>query len=139
MGHFCPQHMNVLFLRNKICIMYGTLIQMLEAYVLQYITVNTSIPVPRVHCAFMHSGLTYIVMEQIHEDSVAKVWYSLLADSKERIFTQLWNMVNKMRALSAPGPGISNTVSGPLYDPRFPGRSKTIRPFQSIRDFHTFL
>ncbi|KAI9449805.1 kinase-like domain-containing protein [Boletus coccyginus] len=139
MGRFRPRHVDVLFLTNKICVKYGSLIQMSEAFALQYIAMNTTIPVPRVHCAFVHRGLTYIAMERIHGDSLAKVWYSLSANSKERIFAQLRNMVNEMRALPAPGPGISNAVGGPLYDPRFPGTSKTIGPFQSIRDFHTFL
>lgn len=48
-------------------------------------------------------------------------------------------MVNEMRALPAPVPGISDVVGGPVYDPRFPGTPLTIGPFQSIRDFHTFL
>ncbi|KAF8136678.1 kinase-like domain-containing protein [Boletus edulis] len=139
LGPFRPRRVDVLFLTNKICIKYGSLIQMSEAFTLQFIAMHTSIPVPRVHCAFVHKGCTYIVMERIHGETLARTWYARSADSKEKIFAQLRNMVNEMRALPSPGPAISNVVGGPVYDPRFPGTSLAIGPFQSIHDFHVFL
>lgn len=139
LGRFCQRRGDVLFLTNKLCIKHGHLVQVSEAFTMQFIASHTSIPVPKVYCAFVHKGCTYIMMERVGGEMLAKGWYSRPGDSRERIFAQLKKMVNEMRALPAPCPSVANMLGGPLYDPRFPGASLTIGPFQTVHDFHLFL
>ena len=106
---------------------------------MQFITSHTSIPVPKIYCAFVHKRSTYIVMERIRGEMLAKEWSSIPENSREKIFAQLRTMVNEMRVLLAPTAAVANVLGGPLYDPRFPGTSLTIGPFQTIHDFHLFL
>lgn len=130
---------DVMFLTNKLCVKYGELVQISEAFTMRFIACHTSIPVPKVYCAFVHKGYTYIMMERIEGEMLARGWYALPANSRETIFAQLRTMVNEMRTLPAPCPAVANVLGGPLYDPRFPGASLTIGPFKTIQDFHLFL
>ncbi|KAF8553360.1 kinase-like protein [Imleria badia] len=130
---------HVLFLTKALCIKYGHSVQISEAFTMRFIASHTSIPVPKVYCAFVHKGCTYIMMERIGGTMLADALHSLPGDSKERIFGQLRSMVNEMRELPAPRPGVSNVVGGPVYDRRFPGPLLRIGPFSSIHEFHLFL
>ncbi|KAF8119967.1 kinase-like domain-containing protein [Boletus edulis] len=134
-----PQHGNVLFLTGKLCVKYGSLVQLSEAFALQFVAAHTSIPVPKVHCAFVQDGCTYILMDRIKGDMLVRGWASRTDESKANIFGQLRKMVDEMRKLPAPGHCISNVVGGSLYDSRFAGTSSTIGPFDTIQDFHLFL
>ncbi|KAH6664027.1 hypothetical protein B0J14DRAFT_621331 [Halenospora varia] len=55
-----PQKGTVLFISDNLCLKFGTLKHLPEASTLQFIARNTSIPVPKVHCAFTRKGWTYI-------------------------------------------------------------------------------
>lgn len=44
-----------------------------EANTMQFIASKTSIPVPRVHCAFVDKGQTYIAIERIRGTTLAWV------------------------------------------------------------------
>jgi len=46
---------------------YGTEIQLSEASTLHFIAEKTSIPVPKVYCAFEHRGMRFILMEFVKE------------------------------------------------------------------------
>lgn len=113
--------------------------QLSEAFTLRFIAAHTSIPVPKVHCAFVHDGCTYILMDRIEGEIVARGWSSRSDESKRRIFDQLKNMVAEMRDIPAPGPCISNAMGGPLYDSRFAGTSFIIGPFDGIQEFHLYM
>ncbi|KAN0084230.1 hypothetical protein V8E55_007734 [Tylopilus felleus] len=114
--HFRPRRGDDLFLTDRLCVKYGSLVQISKAYTLQFVAKHTSIPVPKVHCAFVHHGWTYIVMERIDGSSLANEWLSRSVESKANILAQLKKMVKKMRALPAPTPGVANVIGGPLYD-----------------------
>lgn len=45
-------------LTEKICVKYGRRVHLSEASTLLFISEHTSIPVPKVYCAFTHSGRT---------------------------------------------------------------------------------
>ena len=75
-------------------------------------------------------------MEDIKGDPLVPVWYSLPADSKTKILAQLNKMVNEIRELPAPSPGVTNVDGGPLCDGRLPGTSFTFAPLETIQDFH---
>ncbi|EKM75444.1 hypothetical protein AGABI1DRAFT_79892 [Agaricus bisporus var. burnettii JB137-S8] len=129
---------NVVFLSNKLCVKFGHFVQLSEASTLQFIAQHTSIPVPKVHCAFVHKDCTYILMDRIDGKMLLLDWRSRSAESKEKILQQLKEFVTELRSLPPPGPGISNVDGGPLFDFRFP-TSNAIGPFKTIHEFHLFL
>lgn len=47
----------------NLCIKFGDSVTLAEANTLRFIAKHTSIPVPKVHCAFTHRGKTYILLE----------------------------------------------------------------------------
>src|SRR4051812_18927791 len=60
-----PSHGAVIFISGKVCIKIGPLRHLPEASAMQFIAEHTSIPVPKIYCAFTRKGWTYIAMEQI--------------------------------------------------------------------------
>lgn len=89
---------------------------------MHFISRNTSIPVPKVLCAFKHSGRTYILMERISGEIIGSGWLKRSEQSKTTLLAQLAKMVTEMRELRPPeGVGIASVDSGSLYDCRVPG------------------
>ncbi|KAH7890944.1 kinase-like domain-containing protein [Phlebopus sp. FC_14] len=134
-----PRIGNVLFLTDKLCVKYGPLKPLSEAFTLHFVANHTTIPVPKVYCAFVHNGWTYTVMERIKGEAIANTWHSRSGESKAKILAQLREMVKEWRKLPPPGPGVAHVGGGPLYDGRLPGTSLTFGPFKTIQDFHSFL
>ena len=107
---------------------------------MQFVAKHTSIPVPRVYCAFKHKNRSYIVMERIHGESVGVGWLRRSEESRATILAQLKNMIEEMRRIKPPdGIGVAHVDGGPLYDPRLYGPSNHFGPFQTIQDFHRHL
>ncbi|KAI0144356.1 kinase-like protein [Xylariaceae sp. FL1272] len=118
------------------CIKTGYFTTLAEAHVMQYVAARTSIPVPRIFCAFTHRGQSYIVMERLDGDCVGRGWVFRTEESKARILGQLRSMVEQLRSIQPPNKhGVSNIVGGPIYDPRLPS-PQTTGPFSCIDDFH---
>lgn len=65
-------HGTVLFLSKKLCIKHGFFTTLSEAAAMQFIARNTSIPVPKVYCAFTRKARTYIVMERIQGETLGQ-------------------------------------------------------------------
>ena len=57
--HVVPRQSVVLFFTSKTCVKYSPFQDLSEASTMQFIAQHTSIPVPRVYCAFQHKGWTY--------------------------------------------------------------------------------
>ena len=135
-----PRSGSVLFLTPSICVKYGPTHHVAEAFAIQYIATHTSIPVPKIHCAFERNGITYIVMSRLPGTSIAEAWHTRTEGSKAQLLEQLEKYVDEMRNLEQSRPGV---VEGPdgqkLYDPKLPGGRQGFGPFQSIRDFHYYL
>ncbi|KAK1566041.1 kinase-like domain-containing protein [Colletotrichum navitas] len=110
-----------------------------EAHTMQFIARRTSIPVPKVHCAFVHQSATYIVMSKIDGQMAWLHWKGRSEASQRRILDQLHSMVSQLRAIApTEGIGIANVDGGPIYDCRLPSKSFW-GPFATVRDFHTEL
>lgn len=130
-----------------ICIKYSDWTDLGEASSMEFIRRNTSIPVPKIYCAFKHKKRTYIVMERVKGDIIGSYWLSRSEESRTRLLAQLKGYVDEMRALQPPGPGIANANGGSLYDSRLPGLCldtpvcTAIRfgPFEDIPAFHRWL
>ncbi|MCJ1405707.1 hypothetical protein MMC11_008937 [Xylographa trunciseda] len=137
--HFRPRQGNVLMLSNGLCVKYGPLRRLSEAQTMCFIARNTSIPVPKVICAFTRRGWTYILMERIEGDIVGQRWSARDAESKAKVLSQLRQMIQDMRTIPPPGIGVTNVNGGPLFDCRLPGPSLQFGPFKDIKDFHSYL
>ncbi|KAI0410623.1 kinase-like protein [Xylaria grammica] len=124
----------------NVCIKTGPFTTLAEAHVLRFVAAHTSIPVPRVYCAFSHRGRVYIVMERIDGVNVGRGWVRRSEESQRAILAQLRGMVEQLRRVQPPvnTRGVSNISGGAIYDPRLPTRSLW-GPFSCIDDFHAHL
>ncbi|CAG8414891.1 unnamed protein product [Penicillium salamii] len=69
-----PREGSVLMLTDRLCVKYGQRVHLSEASTMQFISQHTSIPIPKVFCAFTLSGCTCIVMERIKGDIIGNGW-----------------------------------------------------------------
>jgi hypothetical protein len=135
-----PHQGTVLFISDNLCIKFGPLRHLPEASTIQFIAEHTSIPVPKIYCAFIHKGWTYIAMERLKGEMVGRNWGLRSAESKAKILLQLKKMVEEMRSIRPlQEQGVSNVDGGPLWDCRLPGISLCHGPFKTIHDFHKYL
>ncbi len=123
----------------NICIKVKPFENLAEAYALRWVSRHTSIPVPKVYCAFVHRGETYIAMSRIRGRMVWNGWLSRPEESKEKILEQLRLMLVELRSKACPaGAGVSNVNGGPFYDCRLPSKAFW-GPFATTREFHQAL
>ncbi|KAK2742014.1 hypothetical protein CKAH01_01441 [Colletotrichum kahawae] len=108
-----------------------------EAHALQFIHQQTSIPVPRVSCAFIHRGRTYIVMARIDRNTACLRWVKRSEASKKQILDQLKDIICQLRAIPPPPEGtrVCNVDGGPIWDCRLPSK-EFWGPFATAKDFY---
>ncbi|KAK8107038.1 uncharacterized protein PG998_009051 [Apiospora kogelbergensis] len=123
----------------NMCIKVKPFPSLAEADAMRFVAQNTSIPVPKVHCAFIHKDSTYLVMSKIKGEMARHGWQSRTAESKAKVLAQLRGMVMELRSVPPPnGAHVGAVDGGPFYDRRLP--SKTFwGPFATTRDFHQAL
>jgi tRNA A-37 threonylcarbamoyl transferase component Bud32 len=137
---FRPYHGTVLMLTPTICMKYGSLRHLSEAAAMRFVAEKTSIPVPKVHCAFVRKGKTYIVMERLRGNMLCEGWLQRSSESRAIILQQLKEMVKEMRDLQPPsGTSVASVDGTSLHDYRLPDTLGHIGPFGSVRDFHRYL
>ncbi|THW98763.1 kinase subdomain-containing protein [Aureobasidium pullulans] len=125
--------------RKKI-VKTGPYVHLTEAATMRYIAENTSIPVPKVHCAFTHKDRSIVVMERIHGEVIPAAWNRLGEEGRAKIFAQLKGMIEEMRCLKPPpGTGVQSCVGGSLYDSRMNRNETRFGPFATIQEFHIWL
>lgn len=106
---------------------------------MRFVAEKTSIPVPKVYCAFTDKGATYIVMSKINGHIASHGWDALPEESKARILQQLRQMIQELRFIKPPKTiGIANSAGGPVYDCRLPSKLFW-GPYTSIHEFHEAL
>ncbi|KAG0644938.1 hypothetical protein D0Z07_9339 [Hyphodiscus hymeniophilus] len=136
---FRPSWGSVLFLAPNLCVKIGEHTHLSEASTMHFIRENTSIPVPKVYCAFRWRGKAYIAMERISGMPAAASWERLPERSRERLLGQLREIIDEMRKMPAANGKISNVDGGSLYDCRLPSSLDRFGPFENTQEFHTFL
>ncbi|KAH9883044.1 hypothetical protein J1614_000411 [Plenodomus biglobosus] len=130
----------IILLSGKICVKCGTGVSLNEATTMQFVAKHTSIPVPRVYCAFAKQNRAYIVIKRIHGEPIGAGWYKRSEESKAKILDQLKKMIEEMRSITPREDiGVAHVDGGPSYDPRLPGKSNHFGPFRTIQDFHRHL
>ncbi|KIH94876.1 hypothetical protein SPBR_03826 [Sporothrix brasiliensis 5110] len=118
----------------------GPFVHLTEGATMQFIAARTSIPVPRIHCSFVHGNRAYLVMDRIHGVCLAKAYATLSGDDRKRIFAQLRSICAELRTLPSPsGAGVRSCVGGSLRDSRIPRCKPRFGPFDTIQDFHLWL
>ena len=138
--HIRPHRGSVLLVSKGICIKYGRLINLSEASTMCFISQHTSIPVPKVICAFMRRDKTYIVMERIPGEMIGTTWMKRSTESRAKILAQLRQLVREMRSLLPPhNQAIANIDGGTLFDCRLPSSSCRFGPFRDVSGFHRYL
>jgi aminoglycoside phosphotransferase (APT) family kinase protein len=119
----------------------GPSIHLMESATMRYIAQQTSIPVPKVYCSFLHKNRAYIVMERIKGQPLARVWKTLSQEARSNVIAQLQSMIRELRALKPPPTtlGVESCIGGSLYDSRLPHGTPRFGPFKTIQDFHRWL
>ncbi|KAG7000720.1 hypothetical protein FOFC_03515 [Fusarium oxysporum] len=118
----------------------GPFVHLTEAATMSFVAANTSIPVPAVHCSFIHKNRAFIVMERIQGNSLAEAWPTLSDAGLDNIFAQLRQMFQELRALPPPpGTGVESCGGGSLRDSRIPRSRPRFGPFKCVQDFHRWL
>lgn len=135
---FRPHRGVVLFLSKHKCVKSEYFTHPSEASSMRFVAENTSIPVPKVYCSFVHNGQTYIVMERIQGELLAHVWESWSTEKQTKILEQLRFFIQELRSLTQlETVGIANVDGGSLYDGRI--GFQRFGPFQTVQEFHRFL
>ncbi|OTB15846.1 hypothetical protein K445DRAFT_59911 [Daldinia sp. EC12] len=118
----------------------GLFVHLTEAATMIFVAKNTSIPVPRVYCAFVHKNIAHIVMERIQGDPLSSAWKKLSKEDLESILSQLRGMLQELREIKPPpNTGVESCVGGSLQDPRMTRSYPRFGPFKTIQDFHFWL
>lgn len=126
----------VIFVSSKLCIKARPSTRLAEAHAMQFISQNTSIPVPKVYSAFEHKGRTFILMERIDGDRLSQGWGHRPDASKARILSQLKAITEQLQDIPPQyGLGVADVTGGPVYDPRLPIKDLW-GPFATIDAFH---
>ena len=109
---------------------------------MRYIAENTSIPVPKVYCAFKHKGTVYIVMERLEGEYIGRGWGLKSEETRANILSQIKGMMKELRNIPCPkGIGIANVDGGSIYDQNLPQAHDRNRfgPFRDVAGFHSYL
>ena len=140
-GRWCRRSSQVTFLPGGLCLKSGRCVRLTEALTMEYIRKHTTIPVPKVFCAFEHHGAVYIAMKRLAGAPLGRGWTQRSEASKAHLLRQLRGYVNQLRSLPRmSGQDLVAAVDGgPFLDWRLPGSSGPLGPFASVKQFHTYL
>jgi len=135
---FCVQYIS-----RKLCIKSGVRLDLAEAHAMEFIRRNTSIPVPKVYCAFKRKRVTYIVMERLAGKKLTCDWYIRTPESRAIILSQLRRMIEELQQITPPtNCRISNLLGGPISNGNIAGHpdpAENHGPFGSVKEFHHYL
>ncbi|KAL0929466.1 uncharacterized protein CTRU02_215632 [Colletotrichum truncatum] len=107
-----------------------------EARAMLFVAEHTSVPVPKLYCAFIHQGSTYIVMSRIRGQMAWLRWKDRSEASRRQVLRQLREMVIQIRTIAPPADtGVANVDGGPIYDCRLP-KDPSWGPYATMQDFH---
>lgn len=79
---------SVFVLPGRLCVKSGTDRDLSEASAMHFIAQHTTIPVPKIHCAFTRKRVTYVVMEDIDGEMICNGWVFRTEESKVKILEQ---------------------------------------------------
>jgi hypothetical protein len=120
---------------NRI-VKYGMNTTLAEAYSIELVAANTSVPVPKIITAFKaNNGVCYILMTRCAGIPLCNAFRDLTAREQENVLDQLRDMLDQIRAIKPLKPGhVGLTDYTPIDDERV--HESLCGPFDSVSDFH---
>ncbi|RDB23520.1 hypothetical protein Hypma_009008 [Hypsizygus marmoreus] len=119
----------------------GRHISLTEADTMRFVSLHTSIPVPKVQRAWCNDGITYIIMDFVQGEELEAVWRKMSEPVKRRVLDQLGDYVHQLRSIPPPADVDGRVVAvnnGALYDSVRVGLNP-YGPFDSHDAFHQYL
>ena len=143
-SHRTPTSSNIIYLSPTRLVKFGRTVHLAEASALRLVAASTSVPVPKVYCAFHDekSGKSYIVMERIDGEMLGEKWGRMPEREREGISEQLKDMWEELRGIVNFKPGaVCAADGGTLHDHRIWGAGgvKGMGPFKTEEEFNIFL
>lgn len=134
-------HAYVIPISRHLVVKTHSSVDLAEAATMQFLATHTTLPVPRVHCAFKHGGRTYIAVERIQGTTLVDAWPTLSEAERTRVLAHLRKLLAEMRALPAPSDQIASCIGGSLFNSSIPHTRGELRfgPFASAQQFHVWL
>lgn len=128
-------------LSPNICVKAGSGINLDEVANMEYVRKHTSVPVPKVYCAFKRKGTTYIVMKYIRGEMLWSSWQHCSEETKQSLRCQLRALMLDLRQTPNPSPGQVAARNGSVvYDDRYTeGMIRYFGPFKTPHEFHLWL
>ncbi|EEP82168.1 predicted protein [Uncinocarpus reesii 1704] len=126
----------VILLTPNLIVKYGAAEVYSEACAIDYISKNTSIPVPKLIAVFQtRDGTTYMLMARCPGVPLQGIIHQLTPTERQNAFAQLRGYVDELRALEPPQPGrVGSITYGPLEDDRI--LDGPCGPFENVSAFH---
>jgi len=126
----------ILLLTPNIIVKYGSDDILSEALAIQFVSKNTTIPVPHIIRLFRsHDGSCYLLMKRCPGIPLSQALHSLSLEERRSAFQQLRGYMDELRSLEPPRPGgVGSAEFGPLDDRRV--YSSSCGPFESVAEFH---
>ncbi|KAH7205809.1 kinase-like domain-containing protein [Fusarium redolens] len=90
---------------------------------MRFVENYNSIPIPKIYCAFIHRGRSYIVMERIAGEAAGRAWNQRLMEARGKIVDNI---------------DVANVFRGAIYDARLPGEPFW-GPYNKVHDFYKAL
>jgi hypothetical protein len=110
-----------------------------EIQAMEFIRLNTTIPIPKIQDAWQEGEWGWIVMNYISGERADLVWPTLSPQQQANTATQVRDVLRQLRALHPPRPGLVGSCSGgPGFDDRIDNQ-RTFGPFESVGEFHEYL
>ena len=111
-----------------------------EAATMRFVAENTSIPVPKIYCSFVHKGRAFTLMERIQGEPIATALRKLSDLDQWKVYAQLRAMIQELRAINPPSnTGVQSCTGGSLHDSRITHGLPRFGPFKTIQAFHFWL
>ncbi|KMP07333.1 hypothetical protein CIHG_00195 [Coccidioides immitis H538.4] len=126
----------VILITPNLIVKYGSTEVYSEACAIDFISKNTTIPVPKLVTVFqVRDGTTYILMTRCSGVPLQNVIRQLSQVEKQNALAQLRGYVDQLRALEPPQPGkVGSIAYGPLEDDRI--CDEPCGPFGGVAELH---
>jgi aminoglycoside phosphotransferase len=139
-GRIYRYHGSCIPISKNLMLKTGPWVHLTEAATMRFVASKTSVPVPRVHCAFVRNNQAIIVMDRIRGTSLSRAWKTLSEADRDAICEQLRTMLRELRSLPPPpDAGIESCVGGTLRDARITRSRPRFGPFKTAQEFHRWL
>ncbi|KLU89509.1 hypothetical protein MAPG_08480 [Magnaporthiopsis poae ATCC 64411] len=128
---------------KRLVVKTGLMVHLEEAAAMRFVAEHApGVPVPRVHCAFVHKDMAYIVQDRVQGEMLASVWKRLRSDDQAwtNVLGSLRRILEELRSIKPPpGAGVQSSTGGSLRDPRNTRAFPRMGPFKSVQEFHVWL